>query len=682
MILDLTIHTYGYGDLLLKTLNGIAKFRNSGAYDTLVGFVTVMTGFYCGVNMSCSFSGDGWKLWLRKLLGVVVFIQLAMIPTTTMKVKDHVVWKVPRNVDNIPLAFAIPVGMVESWGYNLTKFFEQSFNWVGSKRINNYTEYGTVFGVKMAKDFSRLKIQNPEVLTSIIGDHGLVKQCIIGRADKNHPFTVEELRDSKNIWKLIRDRTIQNNSGTTKWEKWEKGNRTLHNCTEGVKWMDKVLDNEVKGITSRLLKKWGYSDSHKVNFLKDSVAVFNKATTTDAINIIKHQLILSSIYRARPDASEETDYGVVRGKMQYEASSWISWDMTSSFLTYLLPIFKIIVYVSFIIVFPIFLMVGGIARWRNWILASFALSLWPPLYTILNMVIDYSFDASKIVSYGTLSTVQNQYDMIGAVAATLSVAIIFISTWIIKMGEGGFLQMSSAIMQSMSGGATSAGAEIASGNVSLNNKSIGNENYNNISSDKLNTNFEQFVGENTFNHPDGSRHKVSASGHDSIASGSGINTSSGTRKFDLGSSVEAGIHNGLTKSNTSLTALEKSYNKSKNATISNVAELVSHIAQNESAHNSIDYSKLGEEGKTLREAVTQTKTLHDRDGYGWDQAAQGSLTGYADGGVKISEAVPILHGRAGAKVDLGVGVTNKSNQSLDRETGVSKNYDTDKNLNN
>ena len=68
-----------------------------------------------------------------------------------MFIRDHVeksYWK----VDNIPLAFALPIGAIESFGHIITMGFEQTFfSLVGSRSSLLYYHYGTVFGLALPR---------------------------------------------------------------------------------------------------------------------------------------------------------------------------------------------------------------------------------------------------------------------------------------------------------------------------------------------------------------------------------------------------------------------------------------------------------------------------------------------------------------------------------------------------
>lgn len=279
-MIDLTIHAYGYSELIVHVLNGIAKFRNSGAFDRIVGFITLAIATYYALLIAANTTPEGWKVHFRKMLGIIVFVMILIMPKATMMVKDHVAKKPPRVVDNIPLAFALPVGLLEQWGYILTKSFEQAFNWSGSKVTNKYSEYGMVFGARLAKEASQAKVRDPEFVGNL---HSFIDGCILTRGMIGHPFTLEEVRESKDLWNLVRSRT---KGVVTKWTKYENGKRSLKNCTQGVEYIDEKLKPEVNNLIDYIMGKYQYSKYKKSQLLNDIGLVFSGGKRGDRKSVV------------------------------------------------------------------------------------------------------------------------------------------------------------------------------------------------------------------------------------------------------------------------------------------------------------------------------------------------------------------------------------------------------------
>jgi len=130
--MDLTIHAYGYSELLFHTLQGLAMFRESNFYPTVINTMVLLVGTYLAMQMAASKAEGQWRQYLLKCLGMIVFVNSLLLPKASMFIRDHVeksYWK----VDNIPLAFALPIGAIESFGHIITMGFEQTFSLVGSR---------------------------------------------------------------------------------------------------------------------------------------------------------------------------------------------------------------------------------------------------------------------------------------------------------------------------------------------------------------------------------------------------------------------------------------------------------------------------------------------------------------------------------------------------------------------
>ena len=95
-MIHLTIHTYGYAELIIHVLNGIAKFRNSGAFDTIAGFTTLIIGTYYAMLMAINTTPEGWKLHFKKMLATILFVSVLILPKISMIVQDHVAKTPPK----------------------------------------------------------------------------------------------------------------------------------------------------------------------------------------------------------------------------------------------------------------------------------------------------------------------------------------------------------------------------------------------------------------------------------------------------------------------------------------------------------------------------------------------------------------------------------------------------------
>src|ERR1700729_2933967 len=136
----LTIYNYGYFDHIYYVLQSIAMIKNSGIYDSMIHGISAMIIMYYSFKMAF----DDWRSYIRKALGMVLLINLVLLPTTSMLIKDKITKQLGK-VDHIPVAFALPVGLIEGFGEGITKTFEQVFSPMEAKSsdgIYPYEHYG------------------------------------------------------------------------------------------------------------------------------------------------------------------------------------------------------------------------------------------------------------------------------------------------------------------------------------------------------------------------------------------------------------------------------------------------------------------------------------------------------------------------------------------------------------
>ena len=605
-MIHLTIHAYGYGELMVQVLNGIAKFRDAAVFDTIVGFTTLVIGSYYAMLMAMSTVPEGWKLHFKKMLGTLLFVSVLIMPQISMIVQDHVAKTPPKVIDNIPVAFALPVGVLEQSGLIMTKGFEQAFNWSGAKKTNSFSEYGMVFGARLAKDVSEAGLRDPEVIANA---YSFIDRCIMVRGGIGHPFTLEEVRDSTDLWGLVRTKT---KGVITKWTKYENGKRSLENCTQGVAYLDDKLKDEGNNLLVRLMPKYHYALIKKAGFLSDLGTVFGGGEQADAARLITHHLMLNALddvnnqYAGMP-------YGTARAKTQYEATALISGETDTWNLTGMLAMFKVIVYASFLIVLPMMILSGGGSRFGMWVTTVFSLTLWPPLFAIINMVIDFAYDPAQIVSYGALATAQLKYDSIGATANKMIGLVPFLAFWVTKMGEGGIMQMASPIMAAMGGATASAGAEVASNSRSLNNTQIGSESLNNTSSNHHNTNFESVGGESNYNLSDGTMMKVTGNNQQVISTGDGLNQSKFASPITMRDDMQETNALSLNQERANHKSISASLDKGLSHQEQNVDNYVKGLARHIDAGGKVNWSSLGKNAESVQNAVNHE--LQTGDGY-------------------------------------------------------------------
>lgn len=624
--MDLTIHMYGYSELIFHTLQGLAMFRESNFYPTVINTMVLLVGTYLAMQMAASKAEGQWRQYLLKCLGMIVFVNSLLLPKTSMFIRDHVeksYWK----VDNIPVAFALPIGAIESFGHIITMGFEQTFSLVGSRSSLLYYHYGTVFGARLAKEVLEAKIRDPEVVGNM---RNFIPRCVILPAMIGHKFTKEELFATNDIWGLV-----SKNAGTlTRTDMTVDGVRVHPSptCKEAVGYFETKFASLEGGIITTLSQKFrgagkgveynsGFRQLNK-NISTAIGALYDGGHKVDSI--LKNNMMINAINSYRSGK-----YATARAQMHQEAGGLLSGDLAEKTLTGSLAVMKVIVYGSFIFLLPMLILTGGFTRYKSWITMAFSLSLWPPLYSILNMVIDFAYEPAKVVSYSSWSTEVKKFDSIAGLAAGLSISIPFLAYYMTRLGEGGLTQLAGTIMASSNAATSAIAGERSSGMRNWDNDNIDNVSRHNSNGFKTNHNLEYVSGENGWNLADGSHFKRTAGGKQIITGGHGLTSSGGDVSMRSEESNHVILNEGVNKQKSLASSEQVMFTESQAKTISRQANMLESIAEHTRSGSGYNIDTSTEEGKAVDKVLHEIDSLNKSNNYGWRQNAEAVLEAHS-----------------------------------------------------
>jgi len=624
--MDLTIHAYGYSELIFHTLQGLAMFRESNFYPTVINTMVLLVGTYLAMQMAASKAEGQWRQYLLKCLGMIVFVNSLLLPKASMFIRDHVeksYWK----VDNIPLAFALPIGAIESFGHIITMGFEQTFSLVGSRSSLLYYHYGTVFGARLAKEVLEAKIRDPEVVGNM---RNFIGRCVILPAMIGHKFTKEELVATNDIWGLV-----SKNAGTlTRVDMTAHGVRVHPSptCKEAVGYFETKFSSLEGGIITTLSQKFrgagkGVEYNSGLRQLNKNIstaiaALYDGGHKVDAI--LKNNMMINAINSYRSGK-----YATARAQMHQEAGGLLSGDLAEKTLTGSLAVMKVIVYGSFIFLLPMLILTGGFTRYKSWITMAFSLSLWPPLYSILNMVIDFAYEPAKVVSYSSWSTEVKKFDSIAGLAAGLSISIPFLAYYMTRLGEGGLTQLAGTIMASSNAAVSAIAGERSSGMRNWDNDNIDNVSRHNSNGFKTNHNLEYVSGENGWNLADGSHFKLTAGGKQIITGGHGLTSSGGDVSLRMEESNHVMLNEGVNKQKSLASSEQVMFTESQAKTISHQASMLESIAKRTGSNSGYNIDTATEEGKVVDKVLHEIDSLNKSSNYGWRQNAEAVLEAHS-----------------------------------------------------
>ncbi len=663
--MELTIHLYGYAYHMFNTLNAIAMLRNSTLFPAMVNTAALMVGVFYAWKMAASRAEGEWRQYLLKVGGMIVVINALLLPKTSMNIKDHVekhFWR----VDNIPLAFALPIGVVEEIGHLLTIGFEQAFSAVDGRSAFNYYHHGTVFGARLSKEVLQAHVRHPEFVANM---NSFIKRCVVLPAMIGHQFTKEELVATKDMWKLVSSKAgtftrVPMIIGGTKQE-------PSPTCKQAVPYFEKIMKESIlTDITAISIKLRApgagveYNPSHlgMNEALKGQIeALYNDESSVETI--LKHNMMINSLNQYRSGK-----YPTAKAQLQHEAGGLIAGDLAERILTGLLTVIKNLIYGSFVFVVPLMLFAGGMQSYRGWITVCLSLQLWPPLLSMLNMMIDTAYEPAHIVSYSSWSTAVKQMDSIASVAANLTLLIPFLAVYVTRMSEGGFLHLAGSIMATAQSAGGAAAAEQSSGGKQYDNQSIANRNRSNVNENKYDDSRQFVTGTNSGINSDGSMEKILPNGQMITTGGAGSTSSVGEASYHESDGLSTSLHEGKHQEVQATKSDSASLSKTQESLVNKEVSALKTVAENTRTDNGYNIDTSTSEGKELSKALTQIDRMTKSNGYSWAQNAEAHAKADFTAGGALAKMLGF---------DVGAGGSVTASNSSDQTEGSSSEINSD-----
>ncbi len=679
-MIELNIYTYGYMDAVYYVINALAIFCKSDLYSALLKTMVVITGSYYGLRIAGATNHDAWKIYVGKIIGMMVVVNALLMPTTNMMVIDNVT-KRREKVDNVPIAFAVPVGIIEEFGQTIAQGFEQVF--ASIKNNFPYYEYGMIFGARLKKELSQVRIKDPEMVGNM---QKFIKQCVAIPAMISYQFTKEELVSTNDIWGLVSSKA----GSLTRVDLSIGGNKEQLTCKDAVRYFDVAFDKE----EDRIFKKYAKTDFAKAGKVLgpggldlqsiDISVIFKKNlkslydNVAPASDVLKQQMMVNSI----SDYSSSS-YAISRARMQHETNSLLSGDLATLYLPMLLAVIKCIVYAAFIFLVPMLVISGGFAKYKSYLTLVISLQLWPAINAVINMIMaTYSNldpGSHMLISYSSAITTAKRADTIVTVAAGLQMLVPFLSLWLTQLGQGGLMHLAGSMMSSVQSATGMAASELTTGNRSLDNVSIGNTTRHMNSGFKTDTNQQYVDGAYSYQNKDGTMEKINRDGSIVLQGGAGITASSGEASYILNDAVQTNLHEGLTNKQSLGENMSRSVSNTKSQMHSEAVNYLHQIGDHSRTSKGYNIDVSTEEGRAVSKALEDIDALNESNNYGWDQNARMYLDGGIQGGTPGKD---ILGTGVYLKGGGEISANNASTQSSGDDSRISKSTNSSTNANN
>ena len=492
---DITIITYGGGEILQKVFQAISILFNNGK-GGLIQPIMIICASLGGVYAfsKAFFESVGQSLLLGYFFPLIAITSILTIPSTTVHIED--ILKTSRaqgvnqtsfySVSHVPWLLAKFSETVSTIGFRLSEGIESVMHLPNDP---TYNTTGMIFGSESAMDMTKYRLSNANLEQNF---KQFAKQCVIYDIALSR-YGLEDIKKSTDLWNFFERKT-----SNVRMIRYCPPNSSLDQCT-------------YISCKSAIQKMKPLFEKEKELYVKTEIGrhlplTFQALTgiQKESKELIGQQLTMNAL----TDDLSGGKFAKNRAYLQQQSTYRTMGSLASSGLVTMRIVFEALIYAIFIFVIPLSLTPGGTKYLINWAWLVIWIQMWPPLYSILNYIMQiaahYKFnsflsslaESEKGLSVFTSIGMQNLNDEIFALASFLSLSVPYISYILLKEGLSSFVQLASSLMAPAQGAASAAASELVSGNYSFANANFGQMAYNNASG--MQTNFAPSVSSGYF----------------------------------------------------------------------------------------------------------------------------------------------------------------------------------------
>jgi len=489
--MEYTIVTYGAGEVLNTLFNALAALLNSrtgSIYQPLIR-IGLMLGVFWG--LASTVYGDKAKFLKGWLIPFYAILNLFLAPTCKVHIKDPTTHQPPYTVDNVPWGLGAFAGTISKMGDTITRRIEAAFSLPEDLK---YHQTGSVFASNLIAESKVFHITNSDLQETM---REFVNQCVIYDALIGRKFTIHDLKNSEDIWTLVTENPSPARSFNFKHPGKDQRSQIV-TCREGVTLLRGYLERETESAFQYFGNKvFGYREDERhrgSNILNPSAELkkylpiaFSYMTNMakDAAEIMKQQMMIFSVIDAVESKSESlgnaANFAVKRAYLQERANQETLAGVAAQKLVAMKNVMEALIYAAFIFILPMALLPSGwsfISRWAGLVLW---VQLWPPLYAVLNFIMN---EAAKSKGIGIVSgapgvTIANSVGFMNlhadmaAQAGFLSIAVGSLAYALVRGGAASFVHLANHLGSPSIQAAGRASEDLVSGNYSFGNVSEG-----------------------------------------------------------------------------------------------------------------------------------------------------------------------------------------------------------------
>lgn len=480
--MEISIITYGAGEVLETTFNAIASLLNSktgSLYQPLARFSLMLGLLWSTVSMVY---GNPMRLLTNWFLPFNMALMLFFVPSTKVIIHDTVTGY-NYNVDNVPWGLGVTAGLISQIGDKMTKKIESTFSLPDDLK---YHKTGAVMASNLIANSRTFHITNTELAETM---KSFVNQCVVYDALLGQKYTMDELKKSADIWGLVSKNASPARAFTYKAP--GKGSKSeIVTCKRGVTLLEPLLKVEQQNVFQFFGNQiFGKPDKNQPathasqqlkQYLPGAMAYMTNMSKS-ADEYMMQQMMIHSVVDAIESQStalgNAPNFAVRRAYLQQRANQETVAGVADQNLIAMKNVLEALIYVAFIFLLPMALMPMGWKFIAKWVGLVMWVQLWPPLYAVLNFIMNVSARAkgTGILAGSDGLTIANSVGFtnlhadMASYAGFMSLAVGSLAYALVKGGAGSFVHLSSQLAGPASSAAARASEDMLSGNYSFGN---------------------------------------------------------------------------------------------------------------------------------------------------------------------------------------------------------------------
>lgn len=478
------IYTFGNGEVLKGIFDSIAMLMNSHSgslYQPFIRITLIVGAFWAALY---AIYGEGVKVFTGWILPSLGILNLLFAPQATVRIIDTSPFVYQDRVQHVPYGLAMFGHYVSLIGKVMTEEVEKVFSMPDDLK---YHKSGMLFASNIIQQAKSFRITNEDMAENM---RQFVGQCVVYDALLGVKYTIQDLRNTSDIWKLVSERPSPVRSFYWK-DPATKTRPVIVTCKEGVRLLNQNWTEVVaKGSESVAKKIFGSRPNKQEKaelwkYLPMSYEVLGNYSRS-AGEIIRQQMMIHSVVDGIEQRStalgNAPNFAARRAYLQQRATYETLGTLAADTLPAMKAVFEGLAYAAFIFVLPLALLPFGYRFLMSWAQILLWLQMWAPLYAILNYMM-MAVTRSKAIAHLSLSTdmgvtiassvgLTNLNADMASMAGYLAISIPFLSIALVK-GVGSFVHMASHLGGVSQSTAQTAAAEAVTGNYSFGNMTEG-----------------------------------------------------------------------------------------------------------------------------------------------------------------------------------------------------------------